>query len=279
MKTVVFFSEQELEVFERKVLRRIYGLIRDNGQWRKLYNHEIKQIYQSPPITEYLRVQRLLWIGQVRRMNESDRVPKKCLLGQPDGTRNQTAWSSKSVSAVHGAHQQDPQKYKITGWEREAADTSKWKQIVWEAYNRQIWRPNGLAYMAWPGLYVCIRNIIESGINGISRISSTWKSTEITEHRGRGKKVQMKFETKRDTERLSWQIMTARDRKMTNFKILSRCHFLVTAVFLCLSQSLNFISVSNFICTFLPVASSTRILVLETLKVILTIDFFLNVIE
>jgi hypothetical protein len=89
----------------------------------------------------------------------------------------------------------------------------------------------------------------------------------------------MKFETKRDTERLSWQIMTARDRKMTNFKILSRCHFLVTAVFLCLSQSLNFISVSNFICTFLPVASSTRILVLETLKVILTIDFFLNVIE
>jgi hypothetical protein len=28
-----------------------------------------------------------LWIGHVQRMNESDRVPKKCLLGQPDGIR------------------------------------------------------------------------------------------------------------------------------------------------------------------------------------------------
>jgi hypothetical protein len=32
----------------------------------------------------------------------------------------------------------DLKKYEITGWEREAADTSKWKQTVWEAYNRQI---------------------------------------------------------------------------------------------------------------------------------------------
>jgi hypothetical protein len=61
--TLTAKNEEELEVFERKVLRRIYGLIRDNEQWRKLYNHEIKQIYESPLITEYLRVQRLLWIG------------------------------------------------------------------------------------------------------------------------------------------------------------------------------------------------------------------------
>jgi hypothetical protein len=79
--------EEELEIIERKVLRRIYGPINENGQWRKLYNHEIKQIYRAPSITEYLRVQRLLWIGHVQRMNASDRVPKKCLLGQPDGTR------------------------------------------------------------------------------------------------------------------------------------------------------------------------------------------------
>jgi hypothetical protein len=41
--------EEELEIFERKVLRRIYGPVNDNGQWRKLFNHEIKQIYRSPP--------------------------------------------------------------------------------------------------------------------------------------------------------------------------------------------------------------------------------------
>jgi hypothetical protein len=69
-------KQKELEVLERNVLKRIYGPINDNGQWRKLYIHEIKQIYQSPSITEDLRVQRLLWIGHVQRMNESDRVPK-----------------------------------------------------------------------------------------------------------------------------------------------------------------------------------------------------------
>jgi hypothetical protein len=126
-------NEQELEVFERKVLRRIYGPIRDNGQWRKLYNHEIKQIYKSPLITEYLRVQRLLWIGHVQRMNESDRVPKKCLLGQPDGTRLRGRPRARYMELIN----KDLTKYEITGWEREAADTSEWKRIVWEAFSQQ----------------------------------------------------------------------------------------------------------------------------------------------
>jgi hypothetical protein len=53
--TLTVKLEQEPEIFERKVLRRI----NDNGQWRKLYNHEIKQVYQSPTITEYLRPKKI----------------------------------------------------------------------------------------------------------------------------------------------------------------------------------------------------------------------------
>jgi hypothetical protein len=72
----------------KTALRPVVTFVNENGQWRKLYNHEIKQIDRTLPITEYLRVQRLLWIGHVQRMNESERVPKKCLLlGQLDGTR------------------------------------------------------------------------------------------------------------------------------------------------------------------------------------------------
>ncbi len=132
--TLTTKNEQELEVFERKVLRRIYGPVNDNGQWRKLYNHEIKQIYQSPPITEYLRAQRLLWIGHVQRMNGSDRVPKKCLLGQPDGTRPPGRPKLRYMKLI----EKDLNKYQITGWKTEAMDTSNWKQIVREAYDRQI---------------------------------------------------------------------------------------------------------------------------------------------
>ncbi len=136
--TLTAKNEHELEVFERNVLRRIYGPIRDNGQWRKLYN---PYPHQSPPITEDLRAQRLLWIGHVQRMNESDRVPKKCLLSQPGGTRLRGRPRARYMELIN----KDLKEYQITGWEREAADTSEWKQIAWEAYSRQTWWPFGLA--------------------------------------------------------------------------------------------------------------------------------------
>ncbi len=37
----------ELEVFERKVLRRIYGPVNVNGEWRNLFNHEINLFTNS----------------------------------------------------------------------------------------------------------------------------------------------------------------------------------------------------------------------------------------
>ncbi len=64
-----------------------------------------------PPITEYLRAQRLLWIGHVQRMNESDRVSKKCLLGQPDGTRLRGRPKARYMELI----EKDLNKYKITG--------------------------------------------------------------------------------------------------------------------------------------------------------------------
>jgi hypothetical protein len=68
-------------------------------------------------------------------------------------------------------------------------------------------------------------------------------------------KLRQKYnlETERDIE---WQTWQKNDNERQNFEIyhfsVSRCHFFVTFVILCLSLSLNFISVSIFICTFLP---------------------------
>ncbi len=42
--TLTTKNDQKLEVFERKVLRRIYGPVNDNGQWRKLYNQFFNRV-------------------------------------------------------------------------------------------------------------------------------------------------------------------------------------------------------------------------------------------
>jgi hypothetical protein len=49
-------EEHRLRVFENRVLRRIFGLKRDEvtGGWRKLHNEELHNIYSSPSIITYL---------------------------------------------------------------------------------------------------------------------------------------------------------------------------------------------------------------------------------
>jgi hypothetical protein len=36
-------EENKLKIFERKILRKIYGLISENGNWSSRYNHELYQ--------------------------------------------------------------------------------------------------------------------------------------------------------------------------------------------------------------------------------------------
>ncbi|XP_063914263.1 uncharacterized protein LOC135130772 [Zophobas morio] len=57
--------EQKLEVWERKILRKIYGGIKELDQWRRRTNREIEEIYGEPTITKIIRAQRLRWLGHV----------------------------------------------------------------------------------------------------------------------------------------------------------------------------------------------------------------------
>jgi hypothetical protein len=73
---VLLKDELQLAVFERKVLRKIYGPIRDPEQWRRRYNEELYQIYAEPEIVKWIRSARLRWAGHIERMRESDPARK-----------------------------------------------------------------------------------------------------------------------------------------------------------------------------------------------------------
>jgi hypothetical protein len=67
----------KLMVFERKILRRIYGptKVRD-GVWRIKSKEELNRLIGNKNITNYIKAQRLTWFGHAHRMPD-DRMVKK----------------------------------------------------------------------------------------------------------------------------------------------------------------------------------------------------------
>jgi len=75
-------------MFENMVLRGIYGPKRDEvtGEWRKLNNEELNDLYCSPNIVWVIKSRRMRCPGHVTRMGESRGV-YRVLVGKPEGKR------------------------------------------------------------------------------------------------------------------------------------------------------------------------------------------------
>ena len=72
-----------LRVFERKVLRKIYGPTKEkNGTWRIKSNEELNRLTGNKNSINYIKAQRLVWFGHVHRVPDS-MVRKKYMSGHP----------------------------------------------------------------------------------------------------------------------------------------------------------------------------------------------------
>jgi hypothetical protein len=62
-------GERRLRVFENRVLRRIFGPKRDEvtGEWRKLHNEGLHDLYSSPTIVRVIKSRRMGLAGHVAR--------------------------------------------------------------------------------------------------------------------------------------------------------------------------------------------------------------------
>ena len=85
--SITLKEEYRLSIFEKRILRRIFGPRRDgNGEWRRLHNEELHSLYRSPNIVRAIKPRRLRWAGHVARMEEG-RGAFKILTGKPTGQR------------------------------------------------------------------------------------------------------------------------------------------------------------------------------------------------
>jgi hypothetical protein len=80
-------------VFENRVLRKIFGPKRDEvtGEWRKLHNEELRDLYYPPSIIRIIKSRRMRWARHVARMGEKRNV-YRLLVGKRPLGRPRRRW-------------------------------------------------------------------------------------------------------------------------------------------------------------------------------------------
>jgi len=116
-------------VFERKVLRRIFGPTKErDGTWRIKTSDELDELIRPKNIINYIKTQRLSSFGHLHRMPEERMVKRvykwKSMLTRPLG-RPKNRWKDDIIN--------DMKKLKIKKWTSCIQDRNKWKLCVEKA--------------------------------------------------------------------------------------------------------------------------------------------------
>ena len=123
-------------MFENRVLRRVFGSKRDEvtGEWRKLRNEELRDLYFLPNIVRVVKSRRMRWAGHVARMGEVRGV-HRVLVGKPEGKgplgRPGRRWEDNikmDLREVGG----------VEDWMELAQDRDRWRALVNTGMNLRI---------------------------------------------------------------------------------------------------------------------------------------------
>jgi hypothetical protein len=87
--SLILRGEHRLRLFENRVLRRTFGPKRDKvtGEWRKLHNKELSDLYSLPSIVWVVKSRRMKWDGHTEYMGEKRSI-YRVLVGKPVGKRS-----------------------------------------------------------------------------------------------------------------------------------------------------------------------------------------------
>jgi hypothetical protein len=123
-------------------MRSIFGPKRDEvtGEWRKLHNEELHNLYPSPDIIGQVKSRRIKWAGHVARMGEK-RIVYKILVGKPEGNRPQGRPRCRWEDGIR----MDLREIGLGGggvdWIRLSQDTDRWRAVVSAVMNLRVLAP------------------------------------------------------------------------------------------------------------------------------------------
>ena len=121
-------EERALAVFEGKILRKIYGPVKEHELWRIRRNDELEAIIKGENIVRFIKCQRIRWLAHIERMQDTA-IPKKVLYGKLYATRRRGKPKIRWVDDVST----DLRKMEINEWRDRTRDREAWWRIVKEA--------------------------------------------------------------------------------------------------------------------------------------------------
>jgi len=119
---------QALLIFERKILRRIYGPKYEDGEWKSRTNRELEELSKGENIVKLIKRQRISWVGHLERMEE-DRMPKKIFTQELEGTRRR----GRPRKGWREEVERDLQVLGVRRWRGLVTDREKWRGVVRQA--------------------------------------------------------------------------------------------------------------------------------------------------
>jgi hypothetical protein len=121
-------EEQALLIFERKILRRIYGPKYEDGEWKIRTNRELEELNKGENTVKWIKGQRISWLGHQERIEE-DRMPKKIFTQEMEGTRRR----GRRRKGWRKEVERDLQVLGVRRWRDLVTDRDKWRGIVRQA--------------------------------------------------------------------------------------------------------------------------------------------------
>ena len=84
--TLTAKDENNLRIFERHILSKIFGPVNIDNMWRIRNNMEIDKLIEAADIMRFIKAQRIKWLGNIQRMDQA-RPTRKLLEWRPMGNR------------------------------------------------------------------------------------------------------------------------------------------------------------------------------------------------
>jgi hypothetical protein len=124
-------------VCENRVLRKISGPKRDEvtGEWRKLHNEELCDLYSSPCTIRIIKSRRMRWEGHVARMGEKRNV-YRLLVGKPEGKRSLGRPRHRGVDNIR--MDLGEVGWGDVDWIGLAQDKNRWRAVVNSVLNLRV---------------------------------------------------------------------------------------------------------------------------------------------